>query len=90
MLWGNGAAASESSGSAVFNAANGYVSVLHMNETLSGNPLQAGTSFYARPASVTIPEGSSATLSARPAVPLAMNHGAWRVSLWPNKSPRAS
>jgi len=48
MLWGNGAAVSESNGSAVFNAANGYVSVLHLNATLgdavgSVTPSNAGT-----------------------------------------------
>jgi len=34
MYWGNTAAVSESSGPAVFNPANGYVAVLHMNETV--------------------------------------------------------
>ena len=34
MYWGNAAATSESSGTAVFSAANGYAAVLHMNETV--------------------------------------------------------
>ena len=34
MYWGNPGAASESNGKAVFNDANGYVSVWHMNEPL--------------------------------------------------------
>ena len=34
LHWGNAAAVSESSGPAVFNSANGYVAVLHMNETV--------------------------------------------------------
>jgi len=34
MHWGNAAAISESSGSAVFNAANHFAAVLHMNETV--------------------------------------------------------
>ena len=34
LHWGNANAASESSGSAVFNAANGYASVLHLNQAL--------------------------------------------------------
>jgi len=34
MYWGEAEAAAESSGAAVFNAANGYASVLHMDEAL--------------------------------------------------------
>ena len=34
MYWGKADAASESSGSAVFNESNGYLSVWHMNETV--------------------------------------------------------
>ncbi len=34
IYWGNTAAISESSGSAVFNAANNFAAVLHMNETV--------------------------------------------------------
>ncbi len=34
MYWGNAAAVSESSGPAVFNSTNGYVAVLHMNESV--------------------------------------------------------
>jgi len=34
MYWGKADAVSESSGAAVFNGANGYLSVLHMNETV--------------------------------------------------------
>jgi Domain of unknown function (DUF2341)/Concanavalin A-like lectin/glucanases superfamily/Carbohydrate esterase, sialic acid-specific acetylesterase len=33
MLWGNPAAPAASSGAAVFNASNGYLSVLHLNDT---------------------------------------------------------
>ncbi|MEI6607635.1 MAG: DUF2341 domain-containing protein, partial [Verrucomicrobiota bacterium] len=48
MYWGKTGVASESNGANVFNAANGYVSVLHMNETATdvvGNtsPTDAGT-----------------------------------------------
>ena len=48
LHWGTADAASESDGAAVFNAANGYVSVLHMNETLQDElgavkPADAGT-----------------------------------------------
>ena len=35
MYWGKTGAASESNAAAVFNAANGYVSVFHMNETVT-------------------------------------------------------
>jgi len=35
MYWGKADAVSESSGTAVFNAANGYLSVFHMNETVA-------------------------------------------------------
>ena len=35
MYWGKADAAGESSGAAVFNAANGYASVLHMDEALT-------------------------------------------------------
>ncbi|MCX6877119.1 MAG: DUF2341 domain-containing protein [Verrucomicrobia bacterium] len=35
MYWGKSGTTSESSGTAVFNAANGYVSVFHLNETLT-------------------------------------------------------
>ena len=35
MHWGNPGVTSESNGSGVFNAANGYASVLHMSETVS-------------------------------------------------------
>ena len=35
MYWGKAGVTSESSGTAVFNIANGFVSVLHMNETVS-------------------------------------------------------
>jgi hypothetical protein len=34
MYWGNTAASSESNGSVVFNAANNFAAVLHMNETV--------------------------------------------------------
>src|SRR5205085_6578825 len=34
LYWGKSDAASESSGSAVFNESNGYASVLHMDDTL--------------------------------------------------------
>lgn len=40
MFWGNVAAKSESSGSAVFNRSNGYLSVWHMNEPVQD---EAGT-----------------------------------------------
>ncbi len=48
MYWGKAGVASESNGANVFNAANGFVSVLHMNETVSdvvGNttPADSGT-----------------------------------------------
>jgi autotransporter-associated beta strand protein len=35
MFWGKDGVVTESSGSAVFNAANGFASVIHMNETVS-------------------------------------------------------
>ena len=35
MYWGKAGASSESNAAAVFNTANGYVSVFHMNETMS-------------------------------------------------------
>ncbi|MCX6879552.1 MAG: DUF2341 domain-containing protein [Verrucomicrobia bacterium] len=35
MYWGKSDVASESNGAAVFNAANGYASVLHLNESVS-------------------------------------------------------
>jgi autotransporter-associated beta strand protein len=40
MYWGKSGVASQSSGTNVFNAANGYASVIHMNETVSDS---AGT-----------------------------------------------
>ena len=48
MYWGNSSATSNSDGAAVFNASNGYASVIHMNETVTdavGNlsPTDAGT-----------------------------------------------
>ena len=48
MFWGKAGVASESNGTNVFNAANGFVSVLHMNETATdvvGNttPTDSGT-----------------------------------------------
>jgi alpha-L-fucosidase len=48
LHWGKADAASESSGSAVFNADNGFASVIHMNETLKDElgavtPVDAGT-----------------------------------------------
>jgi len=48
MYWGKADAQSESSGAAVFNAENGYVSVIHMNEALKDEvgtitPKDAGT-----------------------------------------------
>lgn len=48
MYWGKADAASESSGSAVFAASNGYASVLHMGDTLTDDvgtttPVNAGT-----------------------------------------------
>jgi autotransporter-associated beta strand protein len=48
MYWGKSGVASQSNGANVFNAANGYASVLHMNETVSdvvGNtaPTNSGT-----------------------------------------------
>jgi hypothetical protein len=48
LYWGKADAASESNGAAVFNADNGYASVLHMNETLKDElgtvtPVDAGT-----------------------------------------------
>ncbi len=48
LLWGNPDVISESNGGAVFNAANGYVSVLHMNESVqdvvgSVSPSDTGT-----------------------------------------------
>jgi len=48
MYWGKADAASESNGAAVFNADNGYASVLHMNEALKDElgtvtPVDAGT-----------------------------------------------
>jgi hypothetical protein len=50
MHWGNGAAASESNGAAVFDSANGYAAVFHMGGTNNTNP---------RPNSV--PGGTAAT-----------------------------
>ena len=52
MYWGNGAAASESSGTAVFNAANNYAAVLHMNEAVQDavgalTPSDTGTTLSA-------------------------------------------
>ncbi len=48
MYWGKSGVASQSSGANVFNAANGYASVIHMNETLqdeagSATPTNSGT-----------------------------------------------
>ena len=48
MYWGKADAVSESNGPAVFNAANGYCSVMHMNETLldvvgTTTPTNSGT-----------------------------------------------
>ena len=48
MFWGNESAASESSGKAVFNESNGYVSVWHMNGAIKDsvgtlNPSDEGT-----------------------------------------------
>ena len=48
MYWGKSDAVSESNGAAVFNVANGYASVLHLNETVAdvvGNttPTDVGT-----------------------------------------------
>lgn len=48
MHWGNAAANSESSGTAVFNAANNFAAVMHMNETIHDEvgaitPVDAGT-----------------------------------------------
>ena len=48
MYWGKADATSESSGLSVFNSTNGYVTVLHMNETVqdsvgSVTPTDAGT-----------------------------------------------
>ncbi|MEI7899502.1 MAG: DUF2341 domain-containing protein [bacterium] len=52
MYWGRADAAGESSGAAVFNAANGFVSVIHLNETLQDEagavtPVDVGTSLAA-------------------------------------------
>ena len=52
LYWGNADAASESSGSAVFNAENGYASVLHMHEALKDElgtvtPVDDGTTLAA-------------------------------------------
>ena len=48
LHWGKADAASESNGAAVFNAANGYASVIHMNDTLKDEvgtvkPVDGGT-----------------------------------------------
>ena len=48
MHWGNAAANSESSGTAVFNVANNFAAVMHMNETMRDEvgaitPVDAGT-----------------------------------------------
>ena len=52
LYWGKADAASESSGSAVFNAENGYASVLHMHEALKDElgtvtPVDDGTTLAA-------------------------------------------
>ncbi len=49
MYWGKSGVGSESNGPAVFNAANGYASVIHMNETVTDvvgtvSPNDTGTS----------------------------------------------
>ncbi len=48
MYWGNAAAISESSGTAVFNASNNFAAVMHMNESINDavgaiTPVDAGT-----------------------------------------------
>ena len=52
MYWGRSDAVSESSGAAVFNFANGYATVMHLNETVldeagSITPVDAGTTSVA-------------------------------------------
>ena len=42
LHWGNADAVSESKGSAVFSAENGFCTVLHMNETLKDELGSAG------------------------------------------------
>src|SRR6185295_9700140 len=43
MHWGNGAAASQSSGPAVFDSANGYKAVFHLSEADSTNVQSSAT-----------------------------------------------
>ena len=63
MYWGKSGVGSESSGTGVFNAANGYASVIHMNETRDrcgrrSSPRNSGTSL----ATGTIGKGRNFTL----------------------------